>query len=57
MARERMRQPSLPEVFSEVLGDFADLFRKELRLNDLACRRAPSSLLTPSGCSREQEKA
>ena len=32
MARERMRQPSLPEVLSEVLADFADLFRKELRL-------------------------
>ena len=32
MARERLRQPSLPEVLSEVLGDFADLFRKELRL-------------------------
>ena len=32
MARERVRQPSLPEAFSEVLSDFADLFRKELRL-------------------------
>jgi polyferredoxin len=32
MARERVRQPSLPEAFSEVLGDFADLSRKELRL-------------------------
>ena len=32
MARERLRQPSLPEAFSEVLSDFADLFRKELRL-------------------------
>jgi uncharacterized membrane protein YqjE len=32
MARERLRQPSLPELLSEVLGDFADLFRKELRL-------------------------
>ena len=32
MARERLRQPSLPEVLSDVLGDFADLFRKELRL-------------------------
>lgn len=32
MARERIRQPSLPEVLSEVLSDFADLFRKELRL-------------------------
>ena len=32
MARDRLRQPSLPEVLSEVLGDFADLFRKELRL-------------------------
>jgi uncharacterized membrane protein YqjE len=32
MARERLRQPSLPEVLSEVLSDFADLFRKELRL-------------------------
>jgi hypothetical protein len=32
MARERLKQPSLPEVLSDVLGDFADLFRKELRL-------------------------
>jgi hypothetical protein len=32
MARERVRQPSLPEAFSEVLSDLADLFRKELRL-------------------------
>ena len=32
MARERLSQPSLPEAFSEVLSDFADLFRKELRL-------------------------
>ena len=32
MARDRLRQPSLPEVLSEALGDFADLFRKELRL-------------------------
>jgi hypothetical protein len=32
MARERLRQPSLGETFSEVLGDLADLFRKELRL-------------------------
>lgn len=32
MARERLRQPSLPEAFSEVVSDFADLFRKELRL-------------------------
>ena len=32
MAREGLRQPSLPEVFSEVLSDFADLFRKELNL-------------------------
>ena len=32
MARERLRQPSLPEVLSDVLGDFADLFRKEIRL-------------------------
>ena len=32
MARDRPRQPSLPEVLSDVLGDFADLFRKELRL-------------------------
>lgn len=32
MARERLRQPNLPEVLSEVLGDFADLFGKELRL-------------------------
>ena len=32
MARERLRQSSLPETFSQVLGDLADLFRKELRL-------------------------
>jgi hypothetical protein len=33
MARERLsQQPGLPEVFSEVLSDFADLFRKELNL-------------------------
>ena len=32
MARDRIRQPSLPEAISNVLGDFADLFRKELRL-------------------------
>jgi Putative Actinobacterial Holin-X, holin superfamily III len=32
MTRERLGQPSLPEAFSEVLSDLADLFRKELRL-------------------------
>jgi uncharacterized membrane protein YqjE len=33
MARERLsQQPGLPEVFSEVLSDFADLLRKELNL-------------------------
>jgi hypothetical protein len=33
MERERLsQQPGLPEVFSEVLSDFADLFRKELNL-------------------------
>ena len=32
MDRERLRQPSLPEAVSEVLSDFADLFRKELQL-------------------------
>jgi uncharacterized membrane protein YqjE len=32
MARERLRQPSLPEALSETLSDFADLFRKEVRL-------------------------
>jgi hypothetical protein len=32
MAREQLRQPSLPEAFSEVLSDLADLFRKELWL-------------------------
>jgi putative superfamily III holin-X len=32
MARERLRKPSLPEVLSDALSDFADLFRKELRL-------------------------
>lgn len=32
MPRERLRKPSLPEVLSDALSDFADLFRKELRL-------------------------
>jgi Putative Actinobacterial Holin-X, holin superfamily III len=32
MARDRLRQRSLPEAFSEALSDFADLFRKELQL-------------------------
>jgi len=32
MASERLRQSNLPETFSQVLGDLADLFRKELRL-------------------------
>jgi hypothetical protein len=33
MARDRLsQQPGLPEVFSEALSDFADLFRKELNL-------------------------
>ena len=32
MAREPLERPSLPEAFSEVLSDFADLFGKELRL-------------------------
>lgn len=32
MAREQLRQPRLGEAVSEVLGDFADLFQKELRL-------------------------
>jgi uncharacterized membrane protein YqjE len=32
MARERFRQPSLPEALSDALSDFADLFRKEVRL-------------------------
>jgi len=32
MARERLRKSSLPEVLSDALSDFADLFRKELRL-------------------------
>jgi hypothetical protein len=33
MARDRLRQQrSLREAFSEVLSDFADLFRKELNL-------------------------
>jgi putative superfamily III holin-X len=32
MAREGLRQSNLPETFSQVLGDLADLFRKELRL-------------------------
>ena len=32
MARDRLRQRSLPEVFSDTLNDFADLFRKELQL-------------------------
>jgi uncharacterized membrane protein YqjE len=32
MARERLRQSSLPEALSDTLSDFADLFRKEVRL-------------------------
>src|SRR4026207_549695 len=32
MARDQLRKPSLPEVLSDALSDFADLFRKELRL-------------------------
>ena len=32
MARERLRRPTLPETFSDVLSDLANLFRKELRL-------------------------
>jgi putative superfamily III holin-X len=32
MARDRLRQRSLPEAFSDALSDFADLFRKELQL-------------------------
>ena len=32
MANERFRQPSLPEILSEVLGDFVGLFQKELQL-------------------------
>ena len=32
MARERLRQPSLPEALSDTLSDFADLLRKELQL-------------------------
>jgi Putative Actinobacterial Holin-X, holin superfamily III len=32
MARDRLRQRSLPEAFSDTLNDFADLFRKELQL-------------------------
>jgi uncharacterized membrane protein YqjE len=32
MARDRLSKPSLPEVLSAALSDFADLFRKELRL-------------------------
>ena len=32
MAKERARQPSLPEILSEVLGDFVGLFQKELQL-------------------------
>jgi uncharacterized membrane protein YccF (DUF307 family) len=32
MAHEVLRKPSLPEVLSEALSDFAELFRKELRL-------------------------
>ena len=32
MARDRLRQPSLPEALSDTLSDFADLFRKELQL-------------------------
>ena len=32
MARDRLRQPSLPEALSDTLSDFADLFQKELQL-------------------------
>lgn len=32
MNGDRVRHPTLPEAFSEVLRDFAELFRKELRL-------------------------
>ena len=32
MAHEVLRKPSLPEVLSDALSDFAELFRKELRL-------------------------
>jgi VIT1/CCC1 family predicted Fe2+/Mn2+ transporter len=32
MAREQLRQASLAAAFSEVLGDLAELFQKELRL-------------------------
>jgi hypothetical protein len=32
MARDGLGQPSLPEAISNALGDFADLFRKEIRL-------------------------
>jgi uncharacterized membrane protein YozB (DUF420 family) len=32
MAPERARQASIPQALSEVMGDFADLFQKELRL-------------------------
>src|SRR6187551_3531870 len=32
MNRERLTHPTLPEAFSEVLSDVAELFRKELRL-------------------------
>jgi hypothetical protein len=33
MTRERLTQSSLPEVISDTLNDFADLFRKELQLD------------------------
>lgn len=32
MAHEVLRKPSLPEVLSDALSSFAELFRKELRL-------------------------
>jgi hypothetical protein len=32
MNRERLKHPTLPEAFSDVLSDVAELFRKELRL-------------------------
>jgi putative superfamily III holin-X len=32
MAHEVLKRPSLPEVLPEALSDFAELFRKELRL-------------------------
>jgi uncharacterized membrane protein YgcG len=47
MAHE-LRKPSLPEVLSAALSDFADLFRKELRLAQAELSSSVSSKLRGS---------